>query len=132
MNKEGDSIMKKPLKEIIQLIDSFALEIVMLDPEDIPALGNALKSLESIEALAKKIKEESMISLTLGMRGYLERVVLRETSDLSPFESGVTELQELCRDLASGKKSGKDILQGNEAEARDSRCPYKRPAARNF
>ncbi len=101
--------MKKPLKEIIRLIDSFALETVMLDPEDIPALGNALKSLESIESLAKKLNEESLISLTSGMRGYLEKIVLRETSDLSPFESGVSQLQDLCRVLASGKKSDTDI-----------------------
>jgi two-component system chemotaxis sensor kinase CheA len=109
VNKEGGFIMKKPLKNIIQLTESFALETVMLDPEDIPTLGNTLKSLESIEALAKKLGEGSLISLTLAMRGYLEKVILREASDLSPFESGVSELQELCRDLSSEKKPDKDI-----------------------
>jgi two-component system chemotaxis sensor kinase CheA len=109
VKKEGTFIMKKTLKNIIQLIESFALETVMLDPEDIPALGKTLKSIESIEALAKKLDEGSLTSLTLGMRGYLEKIILRETSDLSPFESGVSELQELCRNLASGKKPAKDI-----------------------
>jgi len=101
--------MKKPLKKIIQLIDSFALETVMLDPGDIPGLGAALKSLESIEDLAGKLDEESLISVTSGMRGYLEKVIMCETSDLSPFEAGVSELQELCRDLADGKERNKDI-----------------------
>jgi len=101
--------MKKPPKKITQLIDSLALDTVMLDPGDIPALGETLKSLESIEDLARKFDEESLISVTSGMRGYLEKVILCETSDLSPFEAGVTALQELCRDLAGGKECAKDI-----------------------
>ena len=101
--------MKRPLKKIIQLIDSFALDTVMLDPEDIPSLGAVLKSLESLEDLAKKLDEGSLISVTSGMRGYIEKVILRETDDLSPFEEAVSELQEICRDLANGKKPDKDL-----------------------
>ncbi|MBW1797091.1 MAG: hypothetical protein JRJ21_01525 [Deltaproteobacteria bacterium] len=101
--------MKKLLENVTQLIDSLALETVMLDPGDIPGLGAALKSLESIDDLAKKLNEQPLISLTLGMRGYLEKVILCEASDLSPLEAGVSELQTLCRDLVSGKKADKDI-----------------------
>jgi two-component system, chemotaxis family, sensor kinase CheA len=101
--------MEDSLKKIIQHINALALDTVMLDPGDILALGKTLKSLESIEDLAKKLGEGSLITLTLGMRGYLEKVILCEASDLSPFESGVSELQELCRDLASEKKLDKDI-----------------------
>ncbi|MCD4715558.1 MAG: chemotaxis protein CheA [Desulfobacterales bacterium] len=101
--------MKELLENVTQLIDSLALETVMLDPGDIPGLGAALKSLESIDDLAKKLNEQPLISLTLGMRGYLEKVILCEASDLSPLEAGVSELQTLCRDLVSGKKADKDI-----------------------
>lgn len=101
--------MKELLENVTQLIDSLALETVMLDPGDIPGLGAALKSLESIDDLVKKLNEQPLISLTLGMRGYLEKVILCEASDLSPLEAGVSELQTLCRDLVSEKKADKDI-----------------------
>ncbi len=101
--------MEISLKKITEFIDSLALDTVMLDPGDIPGLGAALKSLESVADLAGEIGEKSLISVTVGMKGYLERVVLRETSDLSPFEAGVSELQKMCRDLCNGNKPDKDV-----------------------
>ena len=101
--------MKKSLKKITRLIDSLALDTVMLDPEDIPGLGKTLKSLESIKDLAGKLDQKFLIPVISGMKGYLEKVILAEVSDLSPFEAGVSELQKLCRDLADGKESDKDI-----------------------
>ena len=101
--------MKKSLKKITRLIDSLALDTVMLDPEDIPGLGKTLKSLESIKDLAGKLDQKFLIPVISGMKGYLEKVILDEVSDLSPFEAGVSELQKLCRDLADGKESDKDI-----------------------
>ena len=59
--------MKKALKKIIQLIDSLALDTVMLDPGDIPGLGQTLKSLESIENLVRELEEESLISITYAL-----------------------------------------------------------------
>jgi len=97
------------LKELTQLIDSLALDTVMLDPEDIPGLGEVLKSLEFMEALIRDIKEESLISIIGAMKGYVEKLILREKSDLSPFESGISQLQKICRDLINGKKFDKDI-----------------------
>ncbi|MBW1856829.1 MAG: chemotaxis protein CheA [Deltaproteobacteria bacterium] len=97
------------LKELTQLIDSLALNTVMLDPEDIPGLGEVLKSLEFMEALIRDIKEESLISIIGAMKGYVEKLILREKSDLSPFESGISQLQKICRDLINGKKFDKDI-----------------------
>jgi two-component system chemotaxis sensor kinase CheA len=81
----------------------------MLDPEDIPGLGKILKSLESIKDLAGKLDQKFLIPVISGMKGYLEKVILNDVSDLSPFEAGVSELQKLCRDLADGKESNKDI-----------------------
>jgi two-component system chemotaxis sensor kinase CheA len=101
--------MKESLKKITSLVDSLALDTVMLDPEDIPGLGKTLKSLESIKDLAGKFDQKFLIPVISGMKGYLEKVILDEVSDLSPFEAGVSELQKLCRDLADGKESDKDI-----------------------
>jgi len=81
----------------------------MLNPENIPGLGEVLKFLESMEALIRDIKEQSLISIIGAMKGYIEKLILREKSDLSPFESGIYQLQELCRDLIKGKTFDKDI-----------------------
>ena len=101
--------MKNSLEKLIQQIDSLALDTVMLDPEDVPGLGEALKSLESIEVLIRDVKEESLISIIGAMKGYIEKLILREKSDLSPFESGISQLQEIYRDLINGKAFSKDI-----------------------
>jgi len=101
--------MRNLLEKLIQQVDSLALNTVMLDPEDIPGLGEALKSLESMKVLIRDVKEESLISIIRAMKGYIEKLILREKSDLSPFESGISQLQEICRDLINGKAFRKDI-----------------------
>jgi len=106
---KDDKAMNNLLKKLIELIDSLALDTVMLNPENIPGLGEALKSLDSMEALIRDIKEQSSISIIGAMKGYIEKLILREKSDLSPFESGISQLQEICRDLINGKTFDKDI-----------------------
>jgi len=106
---KDDKAMNNLLKKLIELIDSLALDTVMLNPENIPGLGEVLKSLESMEALIRDIKEQSLISIIGAMKGYIEKLILREKSDLSPFESGISQLQEICRDLINGKTFDKDI-----------------------
>ena len=101
--------MRLPLKKIDKQIEKLSLETVMLDAGNIPQLGETVKSLESIEALVKNGKKSPLAILTLAMRQYVEGVIMGETSDLAPFESGVSRLQEVCRNLIAGKKSGGDI-----------------------
>ena len=97
------------IKELSKLIDSLALNTVLLNPENIPGLGEALMSLESMENLIKEIEEHSLTSIIGAMKGYIERLILGEISDLSPFESGISQLQEICRYLSSGKTFDKNI-----------------------
>ena len=101
--------MDNVLEKLNKQIESLALDIVMLDSQDIPGLGSALKYMESMEALSKELKDESVASLLKGMKGYIEKIILGEKTDLSPIERGVTELQEICRDIINGKLSQKDI-----------------------
>ena len=96
-------------KKLIQHLDSLALDTVMLDPEDIPGLGEILKSLDSIEDLLREVKVKSLTSIIGAMKGYIEKVILGEKSDLSPFEAGISQLQEICRDVINGKELDKDI-----------------------
>ncbi|MDY7035339.1 MAG: chemotaxis protein CheA [Thermodesulfobacteriota bacterium] len=99
----------KPLKKLARQIDSLALETVMLDPGDVPGLGATLKSLGSLEDLSGDIKEKSVQSIIGAMKGYLEEVILGEKADLSPFESGIVQIQEICRNLINGKGFDGDI-----------------------
>jgi two-component system, chemotaxis family, sensor kinase CheA len=101
--------MDNGMKQINKLIESLALDTVMLDPEDIPGLGEVLKSLESIEDRAKKIQGQSMHALVKAMRGYVEKIILGEKKDLSPFEVGISQLQEICREEANERTWNKDI-----------------------
>ena len=101
--------MKKSIEKLNSQINTLALDTVMQDPEDIPGLGEVLKTMESIEDLVKKINEESLSSVISAMKGYIEKLILREQSDIAPFEAGITQLQEICRDLVNGKKFDKDV-----------------------
>lgn len=101
--------MKNSLRKLVMQIDSLALEAIMLDPEDIPGLGKVLRSLESIEGSLGEAKGLSMISIVRAMRGYIEKVILGEKSDLSPIETGISQLQEIVGCLIDGKEFDKDI-----------------------
>jgi two-component system chemotaxis sensor kinase CheA len=101
--------MGDKVQELTQLIDSLALDTVVLDPEDIPGLGKILKSMDSIETAARKVNEKSLKPLVGAMKGYIEKIIMREESDLSPFEKGISQLQNICRCATSGKGFETDI-----------------------
>lgn len=100
---------KKTLEKLSEQIDALALDTVILDPDDIPGLGGVLKSLDTVEGLLKKLKEETLLLLVPAMREYIEKVILREAEDLSPFEAGISRMQEICRNLVTGKGFKGDI-----------------------
>lgn len=100
---------KKTLEKLSEQIDALALDTVILDPGDIPGLGEVLKSLDTVEGLLKKLKEETLLLLVPAMREYIEKVILGATEDLSPFEAGISRMQEICRNLVTGKGFKGDI-----------------------
>ncbi|MEE8431659.1 MAG: chemotaxis protein CheA [Candidatus Desulfatibia sp.] len=102
-------MMDQALEKFNQEIESLALEAVMLEAGDIPGLGAVLKSLASIENLILELKEESLSSIVGTMKGYIEMVILGERSELSPFEAGISQLQEICRNLINGQAFNKDL-----------------------
>jgi len=102
-------MMKKTLKELDQQIGSLALSAVMLEAGDIPALGAILNTLESLENLSKGLKKEFVTLIIRAMKGYIEKVILCERSELNPFEAAISQLQEMCRNLINGKGFEKDI-----------------------
>ncbi|MCU0593924.1 MAG: Hpt domain-containing protein, partial [Desulfobacterota bacterium] len=100
--------MKKSLKAMTEHINSLALKTVVLDADDIAGLGDVLRILDAVEEYTAP-HGEPFIALVRAMKGYLERVILGEEKDLSPFEEGISLLQEGCRDLGRNKRKGIDV-----------------------
>ena len=101
--------MTTTLEKIKREIESLALETVMLDSEDVPSLGNTVKSIESIIELSKILEEQALIAITEAMKDNIEAVILREITDLGPFERGVSFMQKRVEDIAKGKCFEGDI-----------------------
>ena len=91
--------MDSLLEKLMRQIDTLALNIVMLDSGDIPGLGEILKSIELIEDLTNESKEEMFSYILEAMKGYVEKLILEEKSDLAPLTAGISQLQEICRNL---------------------------------
>ena len=104
-----DEPSKKIVEKLTGQIESLALDAVILDPGDIPGLGRVLESIEAIGGLIIELRKESLMPLMPAMKGYIEKVILGEESDLSPFETCISQLQEICRDLINEKDLDRDI-----------------------
>ncbi len=78
-------------------LEIVALEVVMLDVDDIPALAAVLKCLEEMEADIPANDQPDFSKLLKAIKGYIEQLILRETTDVSPLEEGVDSLQTLYR-----------------------------------
>ncbi len=112
--------MRLPLKKINEQIERLSLDAVMLDPGDIPQLGETVKKLETIEQLTKNGKNGPLGSLTRAMKQYIEDVIMGEASDLEPFGNGVSRLQEVCRNLIKGSKTDNDVSAALKALGADN------------
>jgi two-component system chemotaxis sensor kinase CheA len=93
--------MDNKLEQMNADLERIALRVVTLETGDIPAMGEILNTLTALEATAATLDAGAFQELTRAMRGYLERIILNETSDLAPMETGVTTLQEMWRALSS-------------------------------
>lgn len=87
------------LENLNRRIETIALALVTMDGEDIPALGEMLNQLAEIEAQEKDLQAPGFGHLVRALSDYLERIVLRETADIKPFEAGIEHLQAYCRSL---------------------------------
>lgn len=93
--------MKSHLEDVTAHLEGLALETVMLDPADIPALGRALNSIEQLMDMIGKEAEDLPIQPVLQrLKDYLEQMVMGAVTDLAPVETAVAKLQEICRKRA--------------------------------
>ena len=90
-------------------IESIALALVTMDGEDIPALGEILNQLARIKDQSPAMGSDTFVALAGALEGYLEKVVLRETCDLAPFENGLEHLQRCFHSLCNGVEDTEDL-----------------------
>lgn len=108
--------MTSILEELNLKIENLALEMVMLDADDIPGLGKAVKSIESILELSKPLKESALTLITEEMKRHIEEAIMGEKKDLGPIEKGISTLQEMVRDIAKGKQIDPESFQSDRPE----------------
>ena len=90
-------------------IESIALALVTMDGEDIPAMGEILNQLGEIKTQGQALGSDAFVALAGALEGYLEKVVLRETSDLATFENGLAHLQRYFHSLSNGVEDSHDL-----------------------
>jgi two-component system chemotaxis sensor kinase CheA len=96
-------------EELSNNIESIALEIVMLDSADIPAIGNLLNLLSDFEKACHADDQQILKVVAGALKKYLEKVALREEDDLNPLEEGVDCLQSICRALVNDQEWEGDL-----------------------
>jgi two-component system, chemotaxis family, sensor kinase CheA len=90
-------------------IESIALALVTMDGEDIPVLGKILNQLAEIKNQGPALGSDTFVTLADALEGYLEKVVLRETCDLAPFENGLEHLQRCFHSLCNGVEDAEEL-----------------------
>ena len=87
--------MLEEYDQIEATIETIALDLMTLDSEDIPTLGTILKRILELKELSESSDHDCFFKLLLGLKGYIEKIILRETKDVRPFEIGIEALQKM-------------------------------------
>ena len=90
-------------------IEFIALALVTMDGEDIPTMGEILNRLAKIKDKGQELNLDTLVALAGALELYLEKVVLRQTSDLTPFESGLAHLQYAFHSISNGVEYTQDL-----------------------
>ena len=101
--------MSDLLDEIKNKVEKIALDVVTLEENDIPSMGNILNCLCDLEESSQEIRYPSLMDLITSLKGYLEKVILREADDLKPIEDGINCLQSVFRCMDNKKEFKEDI-----------------------
>ncbi len=82
-------------------LERVALEVVTLDVNDIPALGNILNILSEMEGDFPAVDQPVFSELLQAIKAYFEKLILGETADVSPLEEGIDSLQTVYRHMSN-------------------------------
>ncbi len=101
--------MSDVLEKLNENIEQIALEVVMLDSDDIPAIGTLLNHVTELEVLCNETGKQVLTDLVSGIRKYLEQVALREKDDIAPVEDAVKCLQSVYHSLLNDQAVDLDM-----------------------
>lgn len=94
--------MKTDISHIENAIENLAVQVCMLDEEDVPALGQILNAVSSLEQDLQGCQCIQFFDMIRALENYLGRLILNETRDLKPLETGVATLQAIWRYIGKG------------------------------
>lgn len=98
-----------------EMIESLSLQVCMLEKGDIPEMGKTYEAISEIEKSMPDCPCAAFTNIIQGIKQYLDRLVLNETTDSKPLEEGVAALQAIWRDISSGREfmfDVSDVLEG--------------------
>lgn len=101
--------MADKIESIGNQIESIALALVTLEDEDLPVMGEMLNQLTAIGKQSDGTLPRSFVALVKALEIYLEKVVLRDTEDLKPFETGLEHLQHYFHAIFNEKEFSVDL-----------------------
>jgi len=102
--------MSEQIDRTREKLETIALEVVSMEGEDIPTMGTIFNLLCEIEEDAQDFGHAPFANLLSGLKVYLEKVVLRETDDFTPFEEGLAYLQSAFRCVENQTDYKEDII----------------------
>lgn len=105
----GKAAMADLIQSIESQIESITLALVTMDGEDIPTMGEILNQLAEIKDKGQELNSDIFVALAGALELYLEKVVLRETTDLQPFENGLEHLQRAFHSICNGVEYAQDL-----------------------
>lgn len=103
--------MPAVIEKISNNLEFIALEVVSMDIQDIPSLGSILNCLGEMEKDATSIDEPGFSELIQAIKNYLEKIILKETVDVSPLEEGIGSLQTIFRHVCNQTEYDADVSQ---------------------
>jgi two-component system chemotaxis sensor kinase CheA len=92
-------------------LEDLAGQVTIVSHDDIDGMGRILNLMDEMTAAAAGLDAPDFLEVISLYKGYAGRVVLAETTDMTPLENGVEILRDLLTDLENGKELSADDLE---------------------
>jgi len=111
-------MMEEKFTEIQEVLEKTALEVVGLEPGDIPGMGKVMNLLSSLKEVSDSLKSPQFSENLEKIKDHLEKLIMEEADDISPLEEGIASLQEIFRELERKGPDGEET-EISKAEEKD-------------
>lgn len=90
-------------------LEDLAGQVTIVSHDDIDGMGRILNLMDEMTAAAAGLDAPDFLEVISLYKGYAGRVVLAETTDMTPLENGVEILRDLLTDLENGNPPSVDM-----------------------